>query len=75
MNFSVVGGTHEEVNYFENIVKEQNIRNIKFYGYLSRDLIRKHLFAVDVLLLICGWEARTINICSPLKVLESMAAK
>ncbi len=72
--FCVVGGPNKSKNYFNEISKKNNLKNIKFIGRVVHSKINNYLFASDVLLALWSKDVKTINYCSPLKLFEYMAS-
>ena len=72
--FYVVGGTERDKEYYESMAKQGGLENIVFVGHIPHPQIKNYLFAADVLLMLWSSNVSTINICSPLKVFEYMAA-
>lgn len=72
--FYVVGGPEKEKKYYKSKVLQLGITNIIFVGHIPHSLVKDYLFAADVLLMLWSWDVPTINICSPLKMFEYMAA-
>lgn len=73
--FYVVGGTKNQVNYYNGLINERALSNIIFAGRVPHQKVKYYLFAADVLLMIWSKQVPTINFCSPLKVFEYMAAE
>ena len=74
VTFIVLGGPEHQKNHFQNLALKNNIRNIRFVGWISHSKVKTYLFAADVLLMIWSKNVPTIAYCSPLKVFEYMAA-
>jgi len=72
--FIIVGGPQKYVDYFDKIIKEKGLKNVKLTGRKPNLEVVKYLFAADVLLALWSYKVPTINYCSPLKVFEYMAA-
>lgn len=73
-HFLVVGGPEERKLRYAKTVGDQGLRNLTFAGRVPHRQVREYLFAADVLLMLWSWQVPTIEICSPLKVFEYMAA-
>lgn len=73
-NFYVVGGPEREKCYYESIAKQGRLMNVIFVGLVPHRQVKDYLFAADVLLMLWSVHVPTINVCSPLKVFEYMAA-
>ena len=72
--FVVVGGPHKEKDELESLVRNQHLANVIFTGHVPHNKVPDYLFAADILLMIWTDRVKTINICSPLKMFEYMAA-
>lgn len=73
-HFLVVGGPEDRRQRYAKAAGEQAIGNLTFVGRVPHHRVREFLFAADVLLMLWSWQVPTIEICSPLKVFEYMAA-
>ena len=72
--FYVVGGSEKEKKYYESLAVQSSLQNILFVGHIPQQQVKDYLFAADVLLMLWSRNVPTINICSPLKMFEYMAA-
>jgi len=81
--FHIIGGFEEDINYWKNIIKSDNIF---FYGHLNHAHVQPYISLMDICLLPLqeniqsfGYnDNQTMNIAkytSPLKLFEYMAAK
>lgn len=70
----VVGGSLQQVIFYNQIIKNKKLSNIKFIGRVDHQEIPKYLFASDYLIGVWSKNIPTINYCSPLKIFEYMAA-
>ncbi len=75
VDFYVVGGPEENRRFYEVLSTGEGLTNVFFTGHISPPKVRDYLFAADVLLMIWGKQVPTINVCSPLKCFEYMAAR
>jgi glycosyltransferase involved in cell wall biosynthesis len=73
--FLVVGGPEERKAIYESNALQQGLDNIIFVGRVPHYKVKDYLFSADVLLMLWSWSVPTINVCSPLKVFEYMAAE
>lgn len=82
VGFHVVGGTNEDILYWKERIKNNNVY---FYGFVNQNEIKKYINSVDICLLpnqkivlTHGNNENKMNISeytSPLKMFEYMAAK
>lgn len=72
VNFLVVGGPDKNAELFNNKVKEDNLSNILFTGYVDHKYVSYYLSEADVLLALWSSLVPTIDYCSPLKIFEYM---
>lgn len=72
--FFAAGGTPDRVAYYRELCLQQKIDNLIFHGQLPHVEIPDLLMVADVLLAVWSDQVPTINVCSPLKVFEYMAA-
>lgn len=73
--FYIVGGPEQEKVRYESVVREVGLKNVVFAGQVHHQHVKDYLFAADVLLMLWSRRVPTIDICSPLKVFEYMAAE
>jgi len=73
-HFVIIGGPREQADFFRGLIERKNIRNLSVVGPVPHRAVPEYLAAADVLLMIWSRKVRTINICSPLKMFEYMAA-
>jgi len=73
-HFLAIGGPEERRVELERERVRLNLNNVTFAGRVPHRNVREYLFAADVILMLWGISVPTIQICSPLKVFESMAA-
>lgn len=74
VRFYVVGGPEKNKLFYENKSVQQGLNNVTFVGTVPHHKVRDYLFAADVLLMLYTDKVPTIDICSPLKAFEYMAA-
>lgn len=74
VEFLVVGGSHHEVEVFRSLVNSGKLENVTFTGRVPHWEVADYTFAADILLALWGPDVPTIDVCSPLKVFEYMAA-
>jgi len=79
--FVIVGGEKADIDYYEDIVKEKNIGNFRFLGFVDQDKVINYLYSADVLVMPYG-KSMTIksgtvaaDFTSPIKLFEYMASK
>ena len=72
--FMVVGGPERRKLFYESRARRNGLANLLFVGRVPHYQVKEYLFAADVLLMLWSWQVPTINICSPLKLFEYMAA-
>lgn len=82
VGFHIVGGTKEDIIYWKNKIKENNVY---FYGFVTQNIVRKYINSTDVcilpnqkVVLTHGSTTEKNNISeftSPLKMFEYMANK
>lgn len=72
--FMIVGGPAKNRIDYELKAIQQNLNNVIFAGRVPHYKVKDYLFAADVLLMLWTEKTPTINICSPLKLFEYMAA-
>lgn len=75
VSFIIVGGPEQSKKHYENKAIELKIKNIFFIGRVPHSQVKYFLAASNVLLLMYTDSVQTINICSPLKLFEYMAAE
>ncbi len=73
--FMVIGGPENEKNYYQADAASKNLKNMIFTGRIPHYKVKDYLFASDVLLMLWTSRTPTIDICSPLKLFEYMAAE
>lgn len=73
--FIVVGGPEKHKRMYESKAAKRGLTNIIFKGRVPHHKVRDYLFAADVLIALFSRRVPTINVCSPLKVFEYMAAE
>ena len=74
VDFYVVGGPEKNKLFYEQEALRQDVSNVTFVGTVPHHKVRDYLFAADVLLMLYTDKVPTIDICSPLKAFEYMAA-
>jgi glycosyltransferase involved in cell wall biosynthesis len=72
--FLIVGGPESQRTVYTIKAEKRRLKNIRFTGYVQHQCVKDYLAAGDVLLMIWSSKVPTINVCSPLKVFEYMAA-
>jgi glycosyltransferase involved in cell wall biosynthesis len=72
--FMIVGGPAKDKSDYELKAIKQNLSNIIFTGRVPHYKVKDYLCAADVLLMLWTEKTPTIDICSPLKLFEYMAA-
>lgn len=75
VGFYVIGGPEKNRRYYEGISIRERLNNVFFTGCVPHCKVKDYLFAADVLLMLWTNNVPTINICSPLKAFEYMAAE
>ena len=73
-HFLVIGGPEERRIELDRERVRMGLDNTIFMGRIPHRNVRDYLYAADVILMLWGVSVPTIQICSPLKVFESMAA-
>ena len=73
--FYVVGGPEERKTIYRSLSEQKGLTNIYFTGYVPHKDVKTYLLAADILLMLWSRSVPTIEICSPLKVFEYMAAE
>jgi glycosyltransferase involved in cell wall biosynthesis len=73
--FVVVGGPENRKQYFQDLSCQASINNITWVGHVPHATVPNYLYAADILLMLWTWDVPTINVCSPLKLFEYMAAE
>jgi len=73
--FIVVGGPEKHKRMYESKAAKRGLANLIFKGRVPHYKVRDYLFAADVLIALFSRRVPTINVCSPLKVFEYMAAE
>lgn len=74
LNYYIVGGPSDNLEYYKGIANKMSVNNIEFTGHISHSEIPTYLSSADVLLALWSKKVPTINFCSPLKVFEYMAS-
>lgn len=74
-DFMVLGGPEKQQIHYQELSRKMCLENIFFLGHVPHQQVKRYLSAADVLLMLFTWKVPTINICSPLKVFEYMAAE
>ncbi len=72
--FLVLGGPENRRNHYAKLSSQEGVRNILWLGHIPHSQVPPYLQAADVLLMLWTWSVPTINVCSPIKVFEYMAA-
>lgn len=82
MSFHIVGGTDEDIAYWEKQIEKLNIDNIYFYGFVSPKEAVLYRNTFDIVLApyakkvsVAGNTGDTSRFMSPLKIFEYMAHK
>ena len=73
--FVVVGGPENRKQYFQALSCQTSVNNITWTGQIPHASVPDYLYAADILLMLWTWDVPTINVCSPLKLFEYMAAE
>jgi len=73
-NFYIIGGPEENKQFYKVMSARLELSNVFFTGHIPPYQVKNYLFAADVLLMLYTKRTSTINICSPLKAFEYMAA-
>lgn len=81
IRFHIVGGSDEDIEYWLQKVKDLNIKNVLFHGYVNNSEMSIYLNTFDVCLLTTSihkqlpemYERETIGNGSPLKLFNYMA--
>lgn len=74
IEYYVIGGPEEFKNKYVALAKDMKLKNLKFLGYVTHNMIPKYLATADYLLALWSNKVPTINYCSPLKIFEYMAS-
>lgn len=75
-SFYFLGGDKKIINKWKNfIVKSKNMGDINFIGFKERFIVPYYLKAADLLLATYSSNCPTLNIMSPVKIIEYMASK
>jgi glycosyltransferase involved in cell wall biosynthesis len=74
VGFYVIGGPEKNKQLYEVISAKEGLKNVFFPGSVLHREVKDYLFAADVLLMLYTDNVPTIEICSPLKAFEYMAA-
>jgi len=72
--FVVIGGSEDEVRYYEDMARSRQMINIRFLGYISHAEIPSFLLSADILLMLWSTAVASIDYCSPLKLFEYLAS-
>lgn len=75
VSFMVVGGPEDQKEFYQLKTDKLGLTNINFVGRVPHHKVKYYLFSADVLLMLYSRNVPTINVCSPLKMFESMAAE
>ena len=83
MTFHIVGGLKVDIDYWKEYLKNTNLNNIYFYGFVTSDETKKYLNSFDILLapyqkkvsVFGNHESDTSKFMSPLKIFEYMSHK
>lgn len=73
--FVILGGPDNLAGSYRDLAATDGIRNLKVLGRVPHANVQDYLLASDVLLMIWSKSVRTIEVCSPLKMFEYMAAR
>ncbi len=74
--FLFIGGTKKDIRRWKNYKRRHKIESdVKFLGFKPKILIPYYLKAVDILLATYSEDCSTLDIMSPVKIIEYMAAK
>jgi len=73
-DFYIIGGPEEKKQFYKAMSVQLELNNVFFTGHIPPCKVKNYLFAADVLLMLWTQKTSTINICSPLKAFEYMAA-
>jgi len=75
VGFYVVGGPESDKSFYKALAARKGLNNVFFVGLVPHCRVKDYLFAADVLLMLWTDKVGTIDVCSPLKVFEYMAAE
>ena len=75
VHFYIIGGPEKNKRLYEAISFQEGLKNIFFLGHISHYKVKYYLFAADILLMLWSRKVPTVDICSPLKMFEYMAAE
>ncbi len=82
VTFHLVGGLTEDINYWKNYLKNLNLNNVYFYGFVSPNETIKYRNSFDILLApysnkvsVYGNVGDSSKFMSPLKIFEYMSSK
>ena len=83
MTFHIVGGLKVDIDYWKEYLKNTNLNNIYFYGFVTPNETKKYLNSFDILLapyqnkvsVFGNHESDTSKFMSPLKIFEYMSHK
>ena len=74
--FIVIGGIKNDIEKYQNIIKNKNINNLLFLGYKKKDKIPTYLKSSDLLLLPnVPVSNEAVEYTSPIKMFEYMASQ
>lgn len=70
--FLIVGGSPEEVKYYQSLAENKKITNIQFFGHVQQDKVPLFLMASDILLM--PYTTKTAHAyMSPMKMFDYLA--
>lgn len=80
VNFHLIGGTEEDILYWRDQVKQIDLNNVFFYGFVPPSVTHKYRNSFDILLApyaekvsVSGNTGDTSKFMSPLKIFEYMS--
>lgn len=73
IEFVIVGGPDGNIQHYEELCVTQDVKNVRFLGYVRHTDVVNYLYASDILIGVWSRSISTMEFCSPLKVFEYMA--